>query len=135
NGNDEIWLMENMASSVGRPFINKVFSENGNGYFKAESLGGEHIVQILSRTAPVKKAKVAAYVLAVNPSTETHTALYNQLSSYSASNNNAEKFNTGAKEAGYTVNSYECSAEDYSLPGINDARQAIRWAFNADKGE
>ena len=135
NGNDEIWLMENMASSVGRPFINKVFSENGNGYFKAESLGGEHIVQILSRTAPVKKAKVAAYVLAVNPSTETHTALYNQLSSYSAANNNAEKFNTGAKEAGYTVNSYECSAEDYSLPGINDARQAIRWAFNADKGE
>ena len=98
NGNDEIWLMENMASSVGRPFINKVFSENGNGYFKAESLGGEHIVQILSRTAPVKKAKVAAYVLAVNPSTETHTALYNQLSSYSAANNNAEKFNTGAKE-------------------------------------
>lgn len=135
NGNDEIWLTENMASSVGRPFINKVFSETGNGYFKAESLGGEHIVQILSRTAPVKKAKVAAYVLAVVPSTETHTALYNQLSSYSAMNNTAEKFSAGAKEAGYTVSSYECSAEDYSLPGISDARQAIRWAFNADKGE
>lgn len=135
NGNDEIWLTENMASSVGRPFINKVFSETGNGYFKAESLGGEHIVQILSRTAPVKKAKVAAYVLAVVPSTETHTVLYNQLSSYSAINNTAEKFSVGAKEAGYTVSSYECSAEDYSLPGISDARQAIRWAFNADKGE
>ena len=135
NGNDEIWLTENMASSVGRPFINKVFSETGNGYFKAESLGGDHIVQILSRTAPVKKAKVAAYVLAVVPSTETHTALYNQLSSYSAMNNTAEKFSAGAKEAGYTVSSYECSAEDYSLPGISDARQAIRWAFNADKGE
>ena len=135
NGNDEIWLTENMASSVGRPFINKVFSETGNGYFKAESLGGEHIVQILSRTAPVKKAKVAAYVLAVVPSTETHTVLYNQLSSYSAINNTAEKFSAGAKEAGYTVSSYECSAEDYSLPGISDARQAIRWAFNADKGE
>lgn len=134
NGNDEIWLTEEMAASVGRPFINKVFSEAGNGYFKAESLGGEHIVQILSRTAPVKKAKVAAYVLAVNPSTETHTALYNQLSSYSATNNTAEKFDAAAKEAGYTVNSYECSAEDYSLPGLNDARQAIRWAFNADKG-
>ena len=134
NGNDEIWLTEEMAVSVGRPFINKVFGEAGNGYFKAESLGGEHIVQILSRTAPVKKAKVAAYVLAVNPSTETHTALYNQLSSYSATNNTAEKFDAAAKEAGYTVNSYECSAEDYSLPGLNDARQAIRWAFNADKG-
>ena len=135
NGNDEIWLTENMAPSVGRSFINKVFSETGNGYFKAESLGGEHIVQILSRTAPVKKAKVAAYVLAVVPSTETHTVLYNQLSSYSAMNNTAEKFSEGAKEAGYTVSSYECSAEDYSLPGISDARQAIRWAFNADKGE
>ena len=135
NGNDEIWLTENMAPSVGRSFINKVFSEPGNGYFKAESLGGDHIVQILSRTAPVKKAKVAAYVLAVVPSTETHTALYNQLSSYSAMNNTAEKFSAGAKEAGYTVSSYECSAEDYSLPGISDARQAIRWAFNADKGE
>ena len=135
NGNDEVWLTENMAPTVGRPFISKVFSESGNGYFKAESLGGEHIVQILSRTAPVKKAKVAAYVVAVNPSTETHTALYNQLSSYSAANNTAEKFSAAAKDAGYTVNSYDCSAEDYSLPGINDARQAIRWAFNADKGE
>ena len=135
NGNDEVWLTENMAPTVGRPFINKVFSEGGNGYFKAESLGGEHIVQILSRTAPVKKAKVAAYVVAVNPSTETHTALYNQLSSYSAANNTAEKFSAAAKDAGYTVNSYDCSAEDYSLPGVNDARQAIRWAFNADKGE
>lgn len=135
NGNDEIWLTENMAMSIGRPFIAKVFGEAGNGYFKAESLGGEHIVQVLSRTAPVKKAKVAAYVVAVNPSTDTHTALYNQLSSYSASNNTAEKFVAAAKEAGYTVNSYECSAEDYSLPGVNDARQAIRWAFNADKGD
>ena len=135
NGNDEVWLTENMAPTVGRPFISKVFSESGNGYFKAESLGGEHIVQILSRTAPVKKAKVAAYVVAVNPSTETHTALYNQLSSYSAANNTAEKFSAAAKDAGYTVNSYDCSTEDYSLPGINDARQAIRWAFNADKGE
>ena len=135
NGNDEVWLTENMAPTVGRPFINKVFSEGGNGYFKAESLGGEHIVQILSRTAPVKKAKVAAYVVAVTPSTETHTALYNQLSSYSAANNTAEKFSAAAKDAGYTVNSYDCSAEDYSLPGVNDARQAIRWAFNADKGE
>ncbi len=135
NGNDEVWLTENMAPTVGRPFISKVFSESGNGYFKAESLGGEHIVQILSRTAPVKKAKVAAYVVAVNPSTETHSALYNQLSSYSAANNTAEKFSAAAKDAGYTVNSYDCSAEDYSLPGINDARQAIRWAFNADKGE
>lgn len=135
NGNDEIWLTENMAASVGRPFISKVFSEGGNGYFKAESLGGEHIVQILTRTAPVKKAKVAAYVVAVNPSTETHTALYNQLSSYSAANNTAAKFDAAAKEAGYTVNSYDCSAEDYSLPGISDARQAIRWAFNADKGD
>lgn len=135
NGNDEIWLTENMAVSVGRPFIAKVFGETGKGYFKAESLGGEHIVQILSRTAPVKKAKVAAYVLAVTPSTETHTALYNQLSAYSALNHTAEKFAAAAKEAGYTVNSYECSAEDYSLPGVNDARQAIRWAFNADKGD
>ena len=135
NGNDEVWLTENMAPTVGRPFINKVFSEGGNGYFKAESLGGEHIVQILSRTAPVKKAKVAAYVVAVNPSTDTHTALYNQLSSYSAANNTAEKFSAAAKDAGYTVNSYDCSTEDYSLPGVNDARQVIRWAFNADKGE
>lgn len=135
NGNDEIWLTENMAASIGRPFIAKVFGESGNGYFKAESLGGEHIVQILSRTAPVKKAKVAAYVLTVNPSTDTHTALYNQLSSYSVTNNTSETFAAAAKDAGYTVNSFECSAEDYSLPGLSDARQAIRWAFNADKGE
>ena len=40
---NEVNVLENMASSVGRPFINKVFSENGNGYFKAESLSLIHI--------------------------------------------------------------------------------------------
>ncbi len=135
NGNEEIWLTESMGSSVGRPFINKVFGEAGNGYFKAESLGGEHIVQVLSRTAPVKKAKVASYVVTVTPSTDTHTALYNQLSSYSATNNNAADFDANAKEAGYMVRNYECTAEEFTLPGLSEGRQPIRWAFNADKGD
>ena len=134
-GEEGIWITENMAPSVGKAFIKAVFGEQGNGYFQTESLSGSHIVQVLERTAPVKKYKVAELSMAVNPSTETYTDLYNGLSSYIAKNNDAKSFSESAKESSFSVMDMEVTPESYSLPGIEDARQAIRWAFNAGKGD
>lgn len=134
-GNNEIWITESMWSALGRPFVDKVFSTTGNGFFKAESLSAEHVLQITKRTAPVKKVNLAELTLAVNPSTDTYTNLYNGLSSYIATNNSVAKFESAAQEAGYMVNTMDATAADFSLPGVMDARQAIRWAFNADKGD
>ena len=131
---ENVWLTESMISEVGRGFINDVFSA-GDNFFKSESLGGTHVVQVTERTAPVKKAKVAAITMSVDPSNDTYNALHNGLLSYVADNNNAKAFADSAQVAGYSVMTADCSAEDISLPGIQDGRQIVRWAFNAKKDE
>ncbi len=130
----EVWVTEDMMQSVGRQFVNDVFAA-GNSYFKTESLGASHIAQVVERTAPVAKAKVATLSIAVTPSTDTYTNLYNALSAYVAQYNETTVFADSAQVAGYVAMSANCSAEDVSIPGIQDGRQIVRWAFNADKGE
>ena len=131
---EDLWITEDMAKNVGREFVNAVFSADNN-YFKTESLGAAHVVQVVERTAPIAKAKVAVLSIAVTPGTETYTTLYNALSSYVAKYNKAAAFADSAHVAGYTAMSANCTAEDVSVAGIQDGRQIVRWAFNANKDE
>lgn len=131
---EDVWFTEDMSQDVGREFINAIFAADNN-YFTVESLGAKHIVQVMERTAPVSKAKVAVLSMAVTPSTDTYTTLYNALSSYVAKYNNATAFADSASTAGYTAMSANCTAEDVSVAGIQDGRQIVRWAFNAEKDD
>ncbi len=131
---EDVWVTETMAQEVGRDFINAIFTA-GNKYFKTESLNAAHVAQVVERTAPVAKAKVATLTMSVIPSNETTTNLYNSLSSYIAKNNDVVAFADSAIVAGYTAMSADCTAEDVSLPGVQDGRQVVRWAFNANKGD
>ncbi len=131
---EDVWITESMMGEVGRAFIEDVFNADDN-YFKSESLGGSHIVQVTRRTAPVAKAKVAAVTISVDPSNDTYNALHNGLMSYVTTNNEAKAFADSAQVAGYSLMNADCSAEDIAIPGIQDGRQIVRWAFNAKKNE
>ena len=90
---------------------------------------------MVKRSAPVAKAKVATLTIEVVPSVETETALYNTLSSYVATYNNVQQFADSAYTAGYTVMPADCQASQTTIPGIQNGRNIIHWAFNAKKGE
>ena len=124
-----------MYAGLGRNFVADVFAA-GNGYFKTSSLGGvQHIAKVVKRSTPVAKAKVATLTIAVVPSVDTETELYNNLSSYVAKYNTVDQFADSAFVAGYTTVPAECQAEQTSVSGIQNSRQIIHWAFNAKKGE
>ncbi|MBP3671425.1 MAG: SurA N-terminal domain-containing protein [Bacteroidaceae bacterium] len=132
---DEFVVTEAMYADLGRQFVADVFAA-GNGYFKTSSLGGaQHVAKIVRRSAPVAKAKVATLTIGVDPSVDTETSLYNALSSYVAKYNNVEQFVDSAFTAGYTVMPADCQASQTSLPGMQNSRQIIHWAFNAKKGD
>lgn len=132
---DEFVVTEAMYADLGRQFVADVFAA-GNGYFKTSSLGGaQHVAKIVKRSAPVAKAKVATLTIGVDPSVDTETSLYNALSSYVAKYNNVEQFVDSAFTAGYTVMPADCQASQTSLPGMQNSRQIIHWAFNAKKGD
>lgn len=128
-------VTEDMYAGLGRNFVADVFAA-GNGYFKTSSLGGvQHIAKVVKRSTPVAKAKVATLTIAVVPSVDTETELYNNLSSYVAKYNTVDQFADSAFVAGYTTVPAECQAEQTSVSGIQNSRQIIHWAFNAKKGE
>lgn len=128
-------ITEDMYQSLGRDFVADVFNA-GNSYFKTSSLGGvDHIVKVTKRTEPIKKAKVATISISVVPSVDTETNLYNSLSSYVATNNNMQQFIDSANVAGYTLMPVDCQATQATLPGMQNGRTVIHWAFNAKKGE
>ncbi len=131
----EFAVTEDMYANLGREFVADVFAA-GNSYFKTQSLGGtQHIAKVVKRTAPVAKAKVATLTIEVVPSVDTETNLYNTLSSYVATHNNVQQFADSAYTAGYTAMPADCQATQTTLPGMQNARQIIHWAFNAKKGE
>ena len=127
-------VTESLYAGLGRDFVNDVFAA-GNGFFKTSSLGGvQHIAKVVKRSAPVAKAKVATLTIGVVPSVDTETALYNNLSSYVAKYNTVAQFADSAYVAGYTCVPADCQASQTALPGMQNSRQIIHWAFNAKKG-
>ncbi len=140
--NDQVnqyWFTESLGVQGGvmKELVDRIFAETGKGYFALRTFEGDFIVQVLNRTAPVKKAKVATFVKTVTPSEETQGTYYNQLVAYVAENGNAEKFVAGAKEAGLFVNESACTGETSMLPNIPGSREVVRWAFfqDTDKGD
>ncbi len=130
------WFVEAMAlnnESV-KTLVDRIFAETGSNYFTVETFAGNYIVQVLNRTKPVKKVKVAILSKTLMPSEKTNTNYYNQLSAYVAEHGDAETFVSGAKEAGFFVREADCVAELAMLPNLPGTREIIRWAFDSKAG-
>lgn len=97
---------------------------------------GIHIVKI---TENKSKKTVCAGVLerAIEPSERTVNAAYNAASQFAAScAGGAEAFDAAVKEKGFSKRVADNLKEnDKSLAGLPDAREAIRWAYNAKLGD
>ncbi|MCC8146098.1 MAG: SurA N-terminal domain-containing protein [Bacteroidales bacterium] len=136
--NGEIgWVSEReLASETDGRFKDQLFDARLNEPFIAETtMGGKFLVQVTEKTAPVKKYKVADIQVSVNPSQETKTQLYNDLSQFMAANHSVSAMKENAAEAGYNVRTdVEVTKNQINLGGIQSTRQTIQWAFNNKPG-
>jgi peptidyl-prolyl cis-trans isomerase D len=130
------WQTEtSLAQQVDVNFKNEVFAAKLNEPQVIKSSFGNFLIEVVEKTAPVKKYKIATVQLTVSPSQETKTKIYNDLNQYISSNHTLDLFKNSAAEAGYTVQSgVELSLEQLSLPGIKNSRQVIKWALDNKKG-
>ncbi len=125
-----------LVSATDANFKDQVFSAPVGDIFVAKSIHGSHLVQIVEKTKPITKYKIAAIQIAVTPSSDTYSKLYNDLSTYISKNNTLDKFKTAAAESGYMVeNEIPVSENQPTLANIQSSRPAIRWAFEHKKGE
>jgi peptidyl-prolyl cis-trans isomerase D len=96
---------------------------------------GVHLIQIEDQKGSAKAIKVAVVDKAVTPSSQTQTMAYNKAQAFMGTLTKGN-FDDAAKKAGLTKKSAtDVQALASSLPGLDEARQVVRWVFKSDKGD
>ena len=116
-------------------YTNAAFKANKGDLVVVTSQFGVHLIQIEDQKGSVKVVKVAVVDKPISASSKTQTVAYTHaqqfLGSLTKDNFDAEVKKEGLKKS---------VAEDFpgvaaSLPGLDNAREIVRWAFKADKGD
>jgi peptidyl-prolyl cis-trans isomerase D len=112
------------------PFNNAVLNGKIGDIVKVETPFGYHIIKITGKLAPILKIKVASVDRRIEPSSKTIESFYNDASSFAADNNTIEKFEKTVKDKGLNLrNADRTDAMADKLPGVDRAREVVRWAF------
>ena len=117
-------------------YLNTLFGMK-KGEIKMITLGGGHlIIEVVDTKNPVEKYNAAIIKRTTYFSGETYAAAYNLLSTFVAGNQTIEEINANAEEAGFRLYSVaELNNAAHTIGGVKGTREALRWAFGADKGE
>ena len=117
-------------------YLNTLFGMKNNELKQLNIAGGELIIQVLNTKNKIEKYTAAVIKRPAYFSNETYAEAYNKLSAFVADNQTLEDLEANAEEAGfrlYPVN--ELSNAAHTIGGVQGTREALRWAFNAEKGE
>lgn len=99
----------------------------------AETQFGFHIIEITGKKPDVKKVKVGIISQQVTPSTETMQQTFALASKIASECKTSEEFNNAVANDKLNKRKAErISAMSDRIPGLTNARQLIRWAFNED---
>jgi peptidyl-prolyl cis-trans isomerase D len=131
-GGDLGWFSE--GQMVG-PFNDYVLKGNKGDMSIVKTQFGIHIVKI---TENKTKKLVCAGVLerAIEPGEQTINGIYNKASQFAAAVAENADFEAAAAEQGLTKRQSDNIREnDKVLSGISEAREIVRWAFNAKTGD
>ena len=117
-------------------YLNTIFKMR-KGELKQLNIGGGHlIIEVLDTKNPVEKYDIAVIKRPAYFSNETYAAAYNQLSAFVAGNQTLADIEANAEEAGFRLYSVaSLSNNAHTIGGVQGTREALRWAFNAEKGE
>jgi peptidyl-prolyl cis-trans isomerase D len=95
-----------------------------------ESQFGYHIIDITAKTPLVKKVRMAIVVRKVEAGNETFAKAFSEASAFAGDNINTEAFEKAVTAKGLNKRTMErIRPNDGQLPGLDNAREVIRWAF------
>lgn len=117
-------------------FEEAVFNGSVGQIFTLETQFGVHVIEIQKQIGSSKVVKVAVVDKQIAPSSQTEQAAYQKAQSFIAGVKNQKEFEEIAQKQG----AVKLVADDVTplqggLPGLDDARSIVRWAYQADKGD
>ena len=116
-------------------FNDACFSNAAGTIQVVESPYGVHIIKINSQTKPVRKVKLAVLDQEIKFSDNTYEAAFHASNKFMATSQTAEDFDKNATEQGLNVRMANriTDMSDNVIPGIDNGREIVRWAFNEDR--
>ncbi|MEZ2337028.1 peptidylprolyl isomerase [Mucilaginibacter sp. RCC_168] len=116
-------------------YTNAAFKASKGDLIVVTSQFGVHLIQVEDQKGSVKVVKVAVVDKPITASSKTQTVAYSRAQQF-LGNLTKDNFDAEVKKEGLK----KSVAEDFtgvaaSLPGLDNARELVRWAFKADKGD
>ena len=97
---------------------------------------GDLIVQVVDRKGMINKYVAAVVKKNVAFSKDTYSAAYNKFSSFVSANLTADAIVKNAAKAGFNIQERkDVTTAEHNLAGIRSTRDAMRWLFDAKKGD
>ena len=125
-----------LVKTIDAKYANALFDAKLKEPFTVQTSYGTVLVEVVEKTAPVKKYKVGTIKMEVTPSEETYRKLYSNLNQYLAKNHKLEQFKSAAAEAGYVCQTdIQLLENQMNIGNIENSRQVIRWAYNHNRGD
>jgi peptidyl-prolyl cis-trans isomerase D len=132
-GGDLGWFKDGMMV---KPFNDACLSGKKGDLVVVESQFGIHLIQVLDLGVPARKVKVATASRKLEPSTKTSRAAFANANEFAGKNRTGEAFEKAVSDQKLNKRIADNVKEnDRTIPGLENPRELIRWAYKSKKGE
>lgn len=129
------WMTESqLTSKINNQFANEAFKAKINEPTIIKFNLGTFLIQVIKKTQPIKKYKIADIQIHVTPSQDTKMYLYNKLNQIISSNLSFESLKKNAKFSNFNFQTnVKILKNQICIHGIQNSRKIIQWAFHNKK--
>ncbi len=134
-GGDYGWFDE--SKQFVEPFKNAGLMGVKGNISVVETQFGYHIIEVVDVSATRHtNYRLAQIFKAIVPSEETTKKIFDDAKQFAGENNTAELFDKGVDAKKMTKRIADNIDEnDFSIPGLESARELVRWVYTANKGD
>lgn len=135
-GTEDVELGWFRADEIQKSVADPAFNGKKGDKFTVASGMGEQTFEIMDKSIPTPKVKLAILSRTVGASSKTYSVLYNKAKQFIVANGTEDKFRTAAAEEGLTVTpAYALDANADKVADLKNSRPIVRWAFEAKEGQ
>jgi peptidyl-prolyl cis-trans isomerase D len=97
---------------------------------------GVHLIEIMEKGTPTRQVQVATLERKLEPSQKTYDFYYNKANEFASQNTSGEQFDSSIIQKGFNKRIADNLREnDKNVPGLEQPRELVRWAYQAEKGD
>lgn len=128
NNGDMMWQLDGNYGFLNEDLVNT--PEGGVFVVKHPNEVGYFVVKVTGKTTPHKKYRVATITRTIAASETTTRNIYNNANRFAGNNRTFAEMTATAQAENLQMREGMVNAMSYSMPGINNARSIVQWAYN-----